>query len=50
MSFVKAFHSSSTEAGGKAVYLGILAGVVVEGLGKTAYHMGDTDIFSATWR
>ena len=43
---VKAFHSSSTEAEGKAVYLGNPCGVIVEGLGKTIYHMGDTDIFS----
>lgn len=46
VSFVKAFHSSSTEADGKAVYLGNPCGAVVEGLGKTVYHMGDTDIFS----
>jgi L-ascorbate metabolism protein UlaG (beta-lactamase superfamily) len=45
VSFVKAFHSSSTEMQGKAVYLGNPCGVVVEGLGKTIYHMGDTDIF-----
>jgi L-ascorbate metabolism protein UlaG (beta-lactamase superfamily) len=45
VSFVPAFHSSSTEAGGKAVYLGNPCGVVVEGLGKTVYHMGDTGIF-----
>jgi L-ascorbate metabolism protein UlaG (beta-lactamase superfamily) len=45
VSFVKAFHSSSTEADGKAVYLGNPCGVAVEGLGKTVYHMGDTDIF-----
>ncbi len=45
VSFVKAFHSSSTEAGGKTVYLGNPCGVVIEGLGKTVYHMGDTEIF-----
>jgi L-ascorbate metabolism protein UlaG (beta-lactamase superfamily) len=45
VNFVKAFHSSSTEADGKAVYLGNPCGIVVEGLGKTVYHMGDTDIF-----
>ena len=45
VSFVKAFHSSSTEVDGKAIYLGNPCGVIVEGLGKTVYHMGDTDIF-----
>ncbi len=45
VSFVKAFHSSSTSAGGTAIYLGNPCGVVVEGLGKTVYHMGDTEIF-----
>jgi len=45
VSFVKAFHSSSTSEGGETVYLGNPCGVVIEGLGKTVYHMGDTDIF-----
>jgi L-ascorbate metabolism protein UlaG (beta-lactamase superfamily) len=45
VSFVKAFHSSSTIVDGKPVYLGNPCGVVVEGLGKTIYHMGDTEIF-----
>jgi L-ascorbate metabolism protein UlaG (beta-lactamase superfamily) len=45
VSFVKAFHSSSTEVDGRAIYLGNPCGVIVEGLGKTVYHMGDTDIF-----
>ena len=45
VSFVKAFHSSSTTVDGQTVYLGNPCGVVVEGLGKTVYHMGDTDIF-----
>ncbi|MBI4725055.1 MAG: metal-dependent hydrolase [Rhodomicrobium sp.] len=45
VSFVKAFHSSSTTANGKTVYLGNPCGVVIEGLGKTIYHMGDTEIF-----
>ncbi len=45
VSFVKAFHSSSTMVEGKPVYLGNPCGVVVEGLGKTLYHMGDTEIF-----
>ena len=45
VSFVKAFHSSSTSANGQTVYLGNPTGVVIEGLGKTIYHMGDTEIF-----
>jgi L-ascorbate metabolism protein UlaG (beta-lactamase superfamily) len=45
VSFVKAFHSSSTTVDGKIVYLGNPCGVVIEGLGKTIYHMGDTEIF-----
>jgi L-ascorbate metabolism protein UlaG (beta-lactamase superfamily) len=44
-SFVKAFHSSSTSENGQTIYLGNPCGVVVEGLGKTLYHMGDTEIF-----
>jgi L-ascorbate metabolism protein UlaG (beta-lactamase superfamily) len=44
-SFVKAFHSSSTSENGQIVYLGNPCGVVIEGLGKTIYHMGDTEIF-----
>ena len=42
---VKAFHSSSTIVEGKPIYLGNPCGVVIEGLGKTIYHMGDTEIF-----
>lgn len=45
VSFVQAFHSSSTTVGGETVYLGNPCGVVIEGLGKTIYHMGDTGIF-----
>jgi L-ascorbate metabolism protein UlaG (beta-lactamase superfamily) len=45
VSFVKAFHSSSTSANGQTVYLGNPTGVVIEGLGKTIYHAGDTEIF-----
>ena len=45
VSFVKAFHSSSTIIDGEIIYLGNPTGVVVEGLGKTIYHMGDTEIF-----
>ena len=45
VSFVKAFHSSSTSENGQTVYLGNPTGVVIEGLGKTIYHMGDTEIF-----
>ncbi len=44
-SFVKAFHSSSTSENGQTIYLGNPCGVVIEGLGKTIYHMGDTEIF-----
>ncbi len=46
VSFVPAYHSSSTIVDGKPVYLGNSCGVVLQGLGKTIYHMGDTDIFS----
>jgi L-ascorbate metabolism protein UlaG (beta-lactamase superfamily) len=45
VSFVKAFHSSSTMIDGENIYLGNPTGVVIEGLGKTIYHMGDTEIF-----
>ncbi len=45
VSFVTAHHSSSTIVDGKPIYLGNPCGVVLQGLGKTIYHMGDTDIF-----
>lgn len=45
VNFVQAFHSSSTSENGNIVYLGNPCGVVIEGLGKTLYHMGDTEIF-----
>jgi L-ascorbate metabolism protein UlaG (beta-lactamase superfamily) len=45
VSFVNAFHSSSTSVNGQAVYLGNPTGIVIEGLGKTIYHAGDTGIF-----
>jgi L-ascorbate metabolism protein UlaG (beta-lactamase superfamily) len=46
ISFVKAFHSSSTTVDGKAVYLGNPCGVVVRPRnGPVVYHMGDTEIF-----
>jgi L-ascorbate metabolism protein UlaG (beta-lactamase superfamily) len=45
VNFVKAFHSSSTQENGHTVYLGAECGIVIEGLGRTVYHMGDTDIF-----
>jgi L-ascorbate metabolism protein UlaG (beta-lactamase superfamily) len=46
VSFVNAFHSSSTSGeNGQAIYLGNPCGVVLRGLGKTLYHMGDTSIF-----
>ena len=41
----KAYHSSSTIVDGKPIYLGDASGVVIEGLGRSVYHMGDTDIF-----
>jgi L-ascorbate metabolism protein UlaG (beta-lactamase superfamily) len=46
VSFVKAFHSSSTMIDGKPVYLGAACGVVIRAEGRTIYHMGDTEIFS----
>ncbi|MFP4539070.1 MAG: metal-dependent hydrolase, partial [Dichotomicrobium sp.] len=46
VSFVKAFHSSSTMIDGKPVYLGAACGVVIRAEGKSIYHMGDTEIFS----
>lgn len=45
VSFVKAFHSSSTVVDGRPVYLGHPCGVVLRGLGPVVYHMGDTEIF-----
>ncbi len=46
--FVHALHSSSSQTGegGRNVYLGNPAGLVLHAEGeKTLYHMGDTDIF-----
>jgi L-ascorbate metabolism protein UlaG (beta-lactamase superfamily) len=46
VTFTKAFHSSSTrDAAGNTVYLGNPCGVIVQGEGRTVYHMGDTEIF-----
>lgn len=46
ISFVKAFHSSSTMVDGVPVYLGNPCGVVIRAKnGPTVYHMGDTEIF-----
>ncbi len=45
ISYVKAFHSSSTVIDGKPVYLGNPCGVVIRAEGRTIYHMGDTEIF-----
>lgn len=46
VTFVKAYHSSSTTIDGQAVYLGNPCGVVVRSKdGPTIYHMGDTEIF-----
>jgi L-ascorbate metabolism protein UlaG (beta-lactamase superfamily) len=45
--FTLAFHSASvTEEGGRPLYLGEAAGVVIETEGKTIYHAGDTALFS----
>ena len=45
--FTIAFHSSSAiEEGGRPLYLGEPAGVVLETEGKTIYHAGDTALFS----
>src|SRR5580704_5273654 len=45
--FTIAFHSSSMiEDGGRPLYLGEAAGVVLETEGKTIYHAGDTALFS----
>ncbi len=47
LTFVPALHSSSNMVDGRPVYLGNPCGIVVAARnGKTAYHMGDTDIFS----
>lgn len=47
LTFVPAWHSSSNMVDGRPVYLGNPCGIVVAATnGKTAYHMGDTDIFS----
>jgi L-ascorbate metabolism protein UlaG (beta-lactamase superfamily) len=45
--FTIAFHSSSViEEGGRPLYLGEPAGVVLQTEGKTIYHAGDTALFS----
>lgn len=45
--FTVAFHSSSViEEGGRPLYLGEPAGVVIQTEGKTIYHAGDTALFS----
>ena len=42
-----AFHSSSIiEDGGRPLYLGEPAGIILETEGKTIYHAGDTALFS----
>jgi L-ascorbate metabolism protein UlaG (beta-lactamase superfamily) len=42
-----AFHSSSTiEEGGRPLYLGEPAGIVLETEGRAIYHAGDTALFS----
>jgi L-ascorbate metabolism protein UlaG (beta-lactamase superfamily) len=45
--FTIAFHSSSViEEGGRPLYLGEPAGIVLQTEGKTIYHAGDTALFS----
>jgi L-ascorbate metabolism protein UlaG (beta-lactamase superfamily) len=45
--FTIAFHSSSMiEDGGRPLYLGEAAGIVLQTEGKTIYHAGDTALFS----
>ncbi len=49
LSFVQAWHSSSSMVDGVPVYLGNPAGLILTSKaepGKILYHMGDTDIFS----
>jgi L-ascorbate metabolism protein UlaG (beta-lactamase superfamily) len=47
VSITIAFHSSSvTEEGGRPLYLGEPAGIVLETEGRTIYHAGDTALFS----
>lgn len=49
LTFVQAWHSSSTIIDGAPVYLGNPAGIILTSKaedGKALYHMGDTDIFS----
>jgi L-ascorbate metabolism protein UlaG (beta-lactamase superfamily) len=47
ITFVPAWHSSSTMVDGKPLYLGACCGIVITPkTGKPVYHMGDTDIFS----
>ena len=47
ITFVPALHSASKMVDGRPVYLGNPCGLVIAAKsGKTAYHMGDTDIFS----
>jgi L-ascorbate metabolism protein UlaG (beta-lactamase superfamily) len=46
VTFVKAYHSSSTMVDGANIYLGNPCGLVVRGKnGGSVYHMGDTEIF-----
>jgi len=46
VSFVKAYHSSSTIVDGNPIYLGNPCGLVVRPQqGPVIYHMGDTEIF-----
>jgi L-ascorbate metabolism protein UlaG (beta-lactamase superfamily) len=47
LTFVPAWHSASHMVDGRPVYLGACCGLVIAATGgKTAYHMGDTAIFS----
>ncbi|MCK6482845.1 MAG: metal-dependent hydrolase [Phycisphaerae bacterium] len=46
VTFTPAWHSSSLEVKGESLYMGLAAGVVIRGEGKSIYHMGDTALFS----
>lgn len=46
LTFVQAIHSSSfTEPDGTIIYMGNPNGFIINALGATIYHMGDTDVF-----
>lgn len=46
LTFVQAIHSSSyTEDDGTLIYMGNPNGFIINALGTSVYHMGDTDVF-----